>query len=282
MEIKQELTKVNYTPMTNKKNEYIVIHYVGAVSSAKNNADYFYSVNRNASANYFVDENEIWQVVKDSDKAWHVGADKYYNDCRNSNSIGIEMCCYMNNGVLDIKEEVVERTIELTKELMAKYNIPADRVVRHYDVTRKVCPAPFVNNPARWDDFKVKLGGQPAPQPTPTDKISVDGIWGVGTTKKAQKVFGTYVDGIVSNQYSAYKTKNPGLLSSTFDWKNSPSKNGSVLIKAIQRQIGVSQDGFIGDSTIRAMQRWLGTPVDGKVSYPSVMVKEFQKWLNQR
>lgn len=121
----------------------------------------------------------------------------------------------------------------------------------------------------------------PEPAPTPTHQISVDGIWGVDTTRKAQEVFGTPVDGRVSNQYAYYKNSNPGLLSSTFDWKTNP-KGGSNLIYAIQKWCGTSADGFIGTGTIKAMQRKLGTPVDGKVSYPSMMVKEFQKWLNQR
>lgn len=115
-----------------------------------------------------------------------------------------------------------------------------------------------------------------------TSKIAEDGLWGKDTTKKAQEVFGTPVDGIVSNQYAAYSNSNKGLLASTFDWKNNPSKNGSVLIKAIQQKIGVIADGFIGPATIKAMQKWLGTPVDGVVSYPSVMVKAFQKWLNEQ
>lgn len=158
MEIKTQLTTVNRTQMSNKENKYIVIHYVGAVSSAKANADYFRSVNRQASAHYFVDENEIWQVVKESDSAWHCGTKgKYYNNCRNSNSIGIEMCCFNNNGTLDISEKVVENTIELTRQLMAKYNIPVENVVRHYDVTHKCCPAPFVENPNKWNDFKSRL-----------------------------------------------------------------------------------------------------------------------------
>lgn len=163
MEIKTKLTTINRTVMTNKQNKYIVIHYVGAVSSAKANADYFYSINRQASAHYFVDENEIWQVVKEGDRAWHCGTNgKYYHtECRNDNSIGIEMCCYSNNGVLDIKEEVINKTIELTKELMAKYNIPVENVIRHYDVTHKCCPAPFVNNESRWNDFKSRLNPNP-------------------------------------------------------------------------------------------------------------------------
>lgn len=121
----------------------------------------------------------------------------------------------------------------------------------------------------------------PEPTPTPTHKIAEDGIWGVDTTRKAQEVFGTFVDGRVSNQYAYYKRMNPGLLSSTFDWKTNP-KGGSNLIYAIQKWCGTSADGFIGTNTIKAMQRKLGTPVDGKVSYPSMMVKAFQKYLNER
>lgn len=164
MEIKENLTNVNYNKMSNKVNKYIVIHYVGAVSTAYNNSVYFKNVNRSASANYFVDENEIYRVVADSDKAWHCG-DKlksgnggaYNGKCTNSNSIGIEMCCYNNNGKIDVSEKVISNTIELVKELMAKYNISIDNVIRHYDVTNKICPAPLVEDESRWIDFKNRL-----------------------------------------------------------------------------------------------------------------------------
>ena len=112
--------------------------------------------------------------------------------------------------------------------------------------------------------------------------LEVDGLWGKDTTIRAQEVFGTAVDGIVSNQYSSYKSKNPGLLASSFEWEKTPSKNGSSLIKAIQKWCGARQDGFIGDTTIRLMQKKLGTPQDGKVSKPSSMVKAFQRWLNKQ
>lgn len=173
MNIRQNLTTKNYNPMTNKINKYLVIHYVGAVSTAWANSLYFKSEYRGASANWFVDDIEAVQVVKDSDRAWHCGdglkngdGGKYFNKCTNSNSIGIEMCCFMNNGKLDISEETIANTIELVKELMAKYNIPVENVIRHYDVTNKICPAPFVENESRWNDFKSRLG-QPIPQPTP-------------------------------------------------------------------------------------------------------------------
>ena len=164
MEIKENLTNINFNKMSNKINKYIVIHYVGAISTAYNNSVYFKNVNRSASANYFVDENEIYRLVADSDKAWHCG-DKlksgnggaYNGKCTNSNSIGIEMCCYNNNGKIDVSEKVISNTIELVKELMAKYNISIDNVIRHYDITNKICPAPLVEDESRWIDFKNRL-----------------------------------------------------------------------------------------------------------------------------
>lgn len=112
--------------------------------------------------------------------------------------------------------------------------------------------------------------------------IAVDGLWGCATTTKAQHVFGTEVDGIVSNQPKAYKAENPGLLSETFKWE-SPCTGYSPLIKAIQVWADVDEkDGRIGPKTIRGMQRKLGTGVDGEVWSPSDMVKAFQRWLNRQ
>lgn len=160
MKINRKISLINFYDSNRSKDkiDWIILHYVGAVSTAKNNADYFYSTFRGASAHYFVDEKEIWQVVEDNDSAWAIGANKYYTDARNTNSISIEMCCYKKNGKLDIKEAVVNKAIELTKYLMDKYDIDVDHVIRHYDATRKVCPAPFVNDESRWDDFKKALG----------------------------------------------------------------------------------------------------------------------------
>lgn len=156
VKINKKITLANRTKLTNKVNKFIVIHYVGAVSTAKNNADYFYSTNRQASANYFVDENEIWQVVEDTDGAWHIGAKTYFNDARNNNSIGIELCC-KNNGNWYFEEATIQNAIELTRMLMQKYNIPIERVCRHYDVTHKVCPEPFVRDEKAWHSFLDKL-----------------------------------------------------------------------------------------------------------------------------
>lgn len=158
LEIQKKLTLINRTIATNRRKKWIVVHYVGAVSTALDNVIYFYKENRKASAHYFVDENEIWQCVDDSNIAWHVGgAKEYFNDCRNQNSIGVEMCCKKDaGGELYIDEQTIKNTIELIRYLMDKYGIDSDHVVRHYDVTRKLCPAPLVDE-GLWSDFKKKL-----------------------------------------------------------------------------------------------------------------------------
>ena len=154
----KKLTKVNYTHMSNKKNEYIVIHYTGnATDTALANARYFETVNRGASANYFVDQTTAYQCVLDSDKAWHVGVNygnhTLFGKCTNSNSIGIEMCSNKKK----IAQDTYNNTVALTKKLMKKYNIPASRVVRHYDVCNKVCPGWSgwtSKNDKIWKQFK--------------------------------------------------------------------------------------------------------------------------------
>ena len=138
--------------------KYIVIHYTANNGdTAKNNIDYFANnSNLSASAHYFVDENEVWQSVKDTDTAWHCGGKSYkHPSCRNSNSIGIEMCSRKDSkGKYYIKDETIKNAVELTKSLMQKYNVPAENVIRHYDVTGKSCPAPMVDNPKLWEEFK--------------------------------------------------------------------------------------------------------------------------------
>lgn len=151
----------NFKTGRTKPIKYIVIHYTANNGdTAKNNADYFSRTpNISASAHYFVDEKEVWQSVLDKDTAYHCGGNTYkHNECRNANSIGIEMCSRKDaTGKYYFKDEVVKRTIALTKEIMKKYNIPVTNVIRHYDVTGKICPAPFVNDEKKWRDFLSKL-----------------------------------------------------------------------------------------------------------------------------
>ena len=121
----------------------------------------------------------------------------------------------------------------------------------------------------------------PAPAPKAKNKIEEDGKWGTKTTRKAQEVFGTTVDGIVSQQDVKYKATNRGLTSG-WEWVNKPKKGGSELIRAIQKWVGVDMDGILGPVTIRAMQHKLGTTEDGYFSTVSDCIMAFQRWLNKQ
>lgn len=159
----------NFTVGSNTSRiKYLVIHYVGALGGGEANLKYYANNVVGASAHYYVDFNgDIYQSVHDKDIAWHCGTKNGYRhpECRNQNSISIEMCV-RNKGSMnaDSKDwyfegETVASTIELAKFIMAKYNIPLDRVIRHYDVTGKICPNPYVFNHTNytWEAFKQSL-----------------------------------------------------------------------------------------------------------------------------
>lgn len=176
MRIEKRLTSINFTDKNSTARiKYIVIHYFGSLGTAEAVANYFKTAYRGASAHYSLDEGDVvYQSVEDGDIAWHCGTSgKYYHaTCRNSNSLGIEVRPFKKDKT-SLKasdtdwyftEKTVDNLVEFTKMLMKKYNIPAANVIRHYDVTHKTCPNPFVVNAAakrEWDKFKARLVDAP-------------------------------------------------------------------------------------------------------------------------
>ena len=156
MNIRTQLVNQNFTKGRLDKIEYIVIHDTGnnsTLATAEAHYRYFNGAGRNASAHYFVDEKEVLQIIKDEDTAWHVGDGKGKYGVTNNNSIGIEIC--INDGEYTTE---IDKTLRLTKYLMNKYNIGIDKVVRHYDSSRKICPRIMsANNWAMWSKFKSDL-----------------------------------------------------------------------------------------------------------------------------
>lgn len=140
---------------------YIVMHYTANNGdTAKNNCDYYHRVGGlQASAHYFCDEHGAMQSVRECDTAWHCGARAYWHpECRNANSIGIEMCSRKRaDGSYYIKPETVANAATLAKDIMQRYGIDTEHVVRHYDVTGKRCPMPWVDDPAQWTAFLAML-----------------------------------------------------------------------------------------------------------------------------
>lgn len=320
--IKQH-TKVNFTNVTIPV-KYIVIHDTGVLGqTAKNNADYFEKTYRGASAHYFVDKTSIYEVVEDGKKAWHVGDDKDDSDgINNGNTTGIELCAEKDG---TFHPNTIANGAWLTQMLMKKRNVPAKRVVRHYDASGKNCPqrmnvdgkwtlwykyhkqltgttsvtVPLPSNSNKESQHIVKAGDTlwglskqynatvndlkkrnnlksdiivvgtklnlgknvtvPTSNPTPvanTPKATIkeDGWLGENTIKELQRYFGTVVDGKLSEP--------------------------SLVIKSLQKLLGVKVDGWFGPNTIKALQKRFGTPQDGKLSEPSVVIKDLQRRLN--
>lgn len=151
----------NYRAGRTRPVQYIVMHYTANNGdTAQNNCDYYHRVGGlQASAHYFVDEHGAMQSVREGDTAWHCGARAYWHpECRNSNSIGIEMCSRKRaDGSYYILPETVANAAALAKDIMQRYGIDTDHVLRHYDVMGKRCPMPWVDDPAQWDAFKASL-----------------------------------------------------------------------------------------------------------------------------
>ena len=131
----KQAARGNYLPGRAGKVEYIVIHYTGIPNdTAENNAVYSAREFTGVSAHYFVDKREVWQSVRDEDTAYHCGSTHpKHPACRNYNSIGVEMC----DSVGAVPAATRERTAAFVRELMDKYGVPVENVLRHYDVTGK-------------------------------------------------------------------------------------------------------------------------------------------------
>lgn len=136
---------------------FIVVHDTGnyrAGANAINHYKYFSGGNRNRSAHYFVDDREIVQIIDPKYAAWHCGDNTSRNGCNNLNSIGVELCVNSDSNRIAAKSNL----IRLVHFLMIKYNIPPERVIRHYDVTGKLCPKSMIDNDwAEWKTFRMAI-----------------------------------------------------------------------------------------------------------------------------
>lgn len=163
--------KNNYGCIRNlSKIRWIVIHYTGNDGdSDESNGRYFVNNIPKASAHYFVDDDSITQSVPDNYVAYSVGGNKYsdcsktgggkfYGKCVNGNSISIELCDDVKNGVVYPSEKTIQNALELTRHLMQKYNIPVNHIIRHFDVTGKKCPFYWTDNVKWKSEFWNRLG----------------------------------------------------------------------------------------------------------------------------
>ena len=137
---------------------YIVVHDTGNVdigANAERHFQYFNGANRDSSADIFTDDTQALQVNDyHTYYTWHCGDGGGKYGITNSNSVGVEMCINADGDY----DKAFANTVEVVKYLMSELDIDINHVVRHYDASRKNCPASFSsNNWARWAAFKAAL-----------------------------------------------------------------------------------------------------------------------------
>ena len=158
MEIIKKHVKYNYSQRTDKI-KYIVIHDTGNTgkgADANAHFNYFNGGNRNASAHYFVDDKRVVEIIEPKHhSAWHCGDGKGKYGITNNNSIGVEICINSDGNF----DKAFSNSIDLVKQLMGVFGIDSAHVVRHYDASRKNCPATLISGSKghTWDEFKKKL-----------------------------------------------------------------------------------------------------------------------------
>lgn len=165
---------ITHTP--NRAIKYIAIHYTAGASSAPGRAvgmKSSWEKTRRASADFGVDDSTMVQFNPDlkNYSCWSVGDKKnpyggggrLYGIATNRNTISIEICSNLKKGYDASKanhdgwyytEASLENAIKLTKILMKKFNIDIDHVVRHYDISGKICPGIVGYNDSYLYDMK--------------------------------------------------------------------------------------------------------------------------------
>lgn len=135
----------------------VVVHYTANPgSSAQANRDYFenlqYTQTTMASSHFIVGlDREIVQCVPTAEIA-------YASNDRNWDTVSIETCHPDESG--QYTDATYESLVHLTAWLCKKFDLTSDQVIRHYDVTGKICPKYFVEDESAWEQFKADVGNR--------------------------------------------------------------------------------------------------------------------------
>lgn len=202
VESKAVAVGIVYAPLTscitktpNRNIRYLAVHYTAGASSAPGKAILMrksWEATKRASADFGVDDRDMVQFNPDPKnyKCWSVGDKKnaasggglLYGLATNANTISIEICSTLSQGTYAVPnhsgwqftEAALANAVKLAKILMRKYNIPLERVVRHYDISGKLCPGIIGYNNGniytldgkatsrkstsdKWEEFKRRL-----------------------------------------------------------------------------------------------------------------------------
>lgn len=280
----QEGTKLNINTQYISNNnsysgqtpKYIVIHNTGNYSAgadAKAHAKAQHDGNFDGmSAHIYVDDSSVYQALPYNRGAWHVGVNyggRLFGTVNNHNSVGIEMCVQKGYNY----EKAFQNTVDVCKQIMKQLNIPADRVVQHYDVCAKNCPSD-IRAKSDWTRFKQLIGD--------FGEVVVDQYYRIrkSWTDSASQI------GAYKSLENAKKGWKEGYI--IYDWNGKAVYPESAIPKTscdLTEEIGVQLPEISKGCTgvaVSMLQTMLGVEVDGSFGDKTVeSFKTFQKNTNQ-
>ena len=214
----------------------ICVHYTGDVGAGADRLAQFYANVAEGmfpnkpwnwtSTQYIVGLNgEIIRIVPDNEISYAASG-------KNSGTIHIEVCYKQSSGEFEQASKDALRELVLT--LMQKYDISADKVIRHYDLTGKLCPYFYIDN-TRWSALREYIT-TPERKPATLYRVQV----GAFTSKTNAN---NYMSKIKAAGFSGFLvTDNEGSLYRVQVGTFSSKANANTFLKSLKK---AGFDGFI-------------------------------------
>lgn len=292
--IKDNVGTKKYSSRLGQKIEYFILHHTAGGTLESVTRELAVNPKRSASCTYLLDTDGKYRgIVPEEYRPWTSGNGDYDRRAITQETINTK-----GAPEWEVSDEQVEATAVMLADVAKRHGWPRITVRGKYGIwghrdvpgAATACPGPFlyprlekiaerareILKENKSEDKDEKYNFSP--------KIAVDGWWGIDTTRAAQIVLGTEVDGRVSNQPKINRRVNKAA-GNGWDWTTNPA-GGSLLIREMQKimkkdkQYTGAIDGFAGPLFVRALCiRYNGKP-DTELSGPSLAVKGLQRALN--
>lgn len=125
----------------------IAVHYVANPgSSAMANRNYFEGPDSDTSSHFIVGlEGEVLLLIPLDERSCATNE-------RNVDTISVEVCHPDETG--EFSPETYDSLVRLLAYLCDRFGLVEEELIRHYDVTGKMCPRYYVEHPEAWEQLK--------------------------------------------------------------------------------------------------------------------------------